>query len=108
MNSTFTKLSGETLQTSLKQSQSSCTKSSATQISELAEIKSRLEENNALAKETVSETKVLSSKFDMYVGFRSLLILDADAFVQGLLQEPWPRYPLVHAKDMVSLEHLLC
>ena len=68
MNSNFTKLSGETLQTSLKQTQSSCTKSSATQISELAEIKSRLEENTALAKETVSETKVLSSKFDMYVG----------------------------------------
>ena len=68
MNSTFTKLSGETLQTSLKQSQSSCIKSLATQTSELAAIRSRLEENNALAKETISETKVLNSKFDMYVG----------------------------------------
>ena len=70
MNSNLTKLSGEALQTSLKQSQSSCTKSSATQISELAEIKSRLEENTASVKETASETKVLSSKIDMYVGFR--------------------------------------
>ena len=68
MKSTFTKLSGETLQTSLKQSQSSCLRSSATQISELAEIKRHLEENTALIKDTASETKILSSKFDMYVG----------------------------------------
>ena len=68
MSSSFVKLSGETLQTCLKQSDLSWTKSSATQISELAEIKSCLEENTALVKETTSETKALSSKFDMYVG----------------------------------------
>lgn len=65
MNSTSAKLSGETIQKSLKQSHSSCAKSSATQLSELAEIRSQLEENTALLKETASETKVLSSKFDM-------------------------------------------
>ena len=55
------------LQASLKQSQSSSTKLSTTQISELADIKSRLEENNALINTAVSETKALSSWFDMYV-----------------------------------------
>ena len=33
---------------------------------------------------------------------------NADAFVQRVLQKPWDRYSLVHAKDMVSLEHLPC
>lgn len=85
-----------------------CLKSSATQISELAEIKSRLEEHTASLKETTSETKGLSSKLDMYVSFRSLLIPDVDAFVQRLLQEPWDKYSLVHAKDVVSLKYLPC
>ena len=85
MISVVAKLNDENIQNSLKQSQSSCTKSSATQISELAEIKSRLEENTALVRETASETKLLSSIFDMYVGFRSLFIPNTDAFVQELL-----------------------
>ena len=84
MVSVVTKLNDENIQNSLKQSQSSCTKSSATQITELAEIKSRLEENTALVRETASETKLLSSILDMYVGFRSLFIPSADAFVQEL------------------------
>ena len=79
MISVVAKLNDENIQNSLKQSQSSCTKSSATQICELAEIKSRLEENTALVRDTASETKLLSSTFDMYVGFRSLFIPNTDA-----------------------------
>lgn len=66
LDSTLARLNDESLHTSLKQSDLLCTKSSATQVSELAEIKSRLEENNALVKVTASETKELSSRFDMY------------------------------------------
>ena len=68
LDSTLARLNDESLHTSLKQSRLLCTKSSATQISELIEIKSRLEENNALAKVAASETRELSSRFDMYVG----------------------------------------
>ena len=55
------------LDKSLKQSELSRIQSSATQSSELAEIKSRLEENNALARAAASETKKLSLRFDVYV-----------------------------------------
>lgn len=65
--STIATLNDEKLQTSLKQSQSSCTKSLASQLSELADIKRRLEENITLAKEAASETKACSSGFDVYV-----------------------------------------
>lgn len=67
VNSTIATLNDENLQTSLKQSQSSCIKSSASQLSELADVKRRLEENNNLVKEAASETKAWSSRFDMCV-----------------------------------------
>ena len=107
MNSTIATLNHDNLQNSLKQSQSSCTKSSASQLSELADIKRRLEANNALAKEAASETKAWCSRFDMYVS-RSASISNTNALIQDILEAIWGRCPLVHAKDMVSPEHLVC
>ncbi len=68
MNSTRANLNDENLQRSLEQSQLSCKESSATLLSELAEIKSCIEENNALVRVATSETKDLCSRFDLYVG----------------------------------------
>lgn len=67
VNSTLAKLNDENVQTSLRQSELSHAKSSATQAYELTEIKSRLEDNNALIKAAASETKDLGLRFDMYV-----------------------------------------
>lgn len=66
-NSALAKANDENLQVRLKQCETSRTTSSATQSYELAEIKSRLEENNALVKAVAFETKEISSRFDMYV-----------------------------------------
>ena len=106
LDSTLAKLNDENLQTSLKQSDLLCAKLSATQVSELIEIKSHLEENNALAKVAASETKELSSRFDMYVGLYHYLS-NTDTTFQELLQELWGRNSLIHAEDMVSLGNLL-
>lgn len=67
VNSTLANLKDQNLKTSLVQSEVSRTKLSETQACQLAESKSRLEENNALTKAAASETKELSSRFDMYV-----------------------------------------
>ena len=107
VNSTIATLNDDKLQNSLKQSHSSCTKSSASQLSELADIKSRLEENNALAKEAASETKAWCSRFDMYVS-RSASISNTNALIQYVLEAIWGQCPLIHAKDMVSPEHSVC
>lgn len=79
-DSTLTKLNDANLHTSLKHSELSRTKSSGTQASELAEIKSRIEENNALVKAAASETRNLSLKFDVYVYLVLSPVSNTDAF----------------------------
>lgn len=74
MNSTLANLKDQILQTSLAQSEVSRTKLSETQACQPAEIKSRLKENNALTKAAASETKELSSRFDMHVDLSRLQI----------------------------------
>ena len=83
MNSALTKLKDESLQTGLKQVEISHKASSATQAYELAEIKRRLEENNALIKATASDTKdsSLSFRLDMYVNLGVPSTSDANAFL---------------------------
>ena len=80
VNSTLSKLNDTNLHKSLKQSELSRAESSATQSSELAEIKSRLEENTALAKAAASETQKLSLRFDMCVDLALAPASNTDAF----------------------------
>ncbi|KAF6235175.1 hypothetical protein HO173_006804 [Letharia columbiana] len=97
VNSTLAKMNDENVQTSSKQSELSHAKSSATQAYELAEIKSRLEENNALIKAAASETKDLGLRFDMDY----LKNLGAD--ILSFMQKIWKVNFLTY-KAVISLQ----
>lgn len=94
---TLAKLNDENVQTSLRQSELSHAKSSATQAYELTEIKSRLEDNNALIKAAASETKDLGLRFDMDY----LKSLGAD--ILSFMQKIWKVNFLTY-KAVISLQ----
>ncbi|MCJ1460592.1 hypothetical protein MMC28_010974 [Mycoblastus sanguinarius] len=94
---TLTKLNDENLRTYLRQSELDRAKSSAIQNTDIADIKSRLEENNALVKTAISETKKSGSRFDLTY-FKNL-----GADIISFMQNFW-KINFMTYKAVVSLQ----